>query len=182
MTFKIICLALPLCLALACTPKKVAQKTADPNLKVADLTEVKKETPKPGRGEPTRYKIVSLERTGCYGKCPTYLFEVWNDGVAFYAGARSVERLGKFEARASEEQMSAIRELGAELGILKMEDGYPLIKEKRPADLPVTNVYFNNGDKEHFTTDVIGAPVELTKFELLIDQIMNNMDWKPIKN
>ncbi len=181
MTAKIICLALPLCLALACTPKKVAQKTVEPIPKAAAVAEVKKETPKPGRGAPTRYKVVSLERTGCFGKCPAYVFEVWNDGVAIYAGARNVERLGKFEAQASEDLINKIKELGAELGILKMEDGYPLNKEKRPADLPVTNVYFNNGDKEHYTVDVMGAPEELTKFERAVDEIMNSMDWKPIK-
>ena len=43
------------------------------------------------------YKKITMERTGCYGTCPNYTIELFNDGKIKYTGKEFVEKIGKYE-------------------------------------------------------------------------------------
>ena len=51
---------------------------------------------------------IKIERTPCYGKCPTYSVELKPDGKLIYNGKANVKMLGIFDGQISKEQAAKI--------------------------------------------------------------------------
>lgn len=52
-----------------------------------------------------RTKVITLERTVCYGTCPVYKLTIFSDGRVEYVGEQFVKRIGKATGRISRKQL-----------------------------------------------------------------------------
>ncbi len=122
---------------------------------------------------------VSLERTPCFGACPTYKVTLKPDGKVVYDGKRFVDKIGKYEAQVNPEDVQRINEIVNKLGYWKLKDKYTAQITDMPSAL-VTVVT----EKKSKTTDNYGnqGPTELWASEQLIDKVVAGaQDWKKIE-
>ena len=52
--------------------------------------------------------IIYLERTICYGTCPAYRIEIYNDETGWYDGKKFVKRIGKLSFSVKKQDISNI--------------------------------------------------------------------------
>lgn len=108
-------------------------------------------------------KIISLQRTSCFGTCPIYKIIILSDGSAKYEGVKFVDKKGVVNFTLTEEQIKSIFKKANEIEYFKLKDQYI----EKISDLPTT--YIQILDKQ--IKDYAGAPKELKELEKLIDKI-----------
>lgn len=114
--------------------------------------------------------LVSLERTPCFGKCPTYKYSIFNTGRIIYHGEANVENLGSYSARLSDEQVKEIITQIEVQNIFAMNDKY----DAKITDIPSTLLIINLNGKKKKIFDRHGAPNALKDFEKFIDRLVLN--------
>ena len=115
--------------------------------------------------------IILLERTICYGTCPAYKIEIYENGDGFYHGKRFVNNTGKFEFSINKIDISHIIKKAEEINFFDMQDKYT----EAISDLPKTYIKIKN----KLIEDYYGAPKELKELEELIDKVvLKNLNWK----
>src|SRR6185436_16742057 len=57
-----------------------------------------------------RTKVITLERTACFGTCPMYSLAIYSDGVVEYEGLKFVKKVGKATGRISRTQLDDLVE------------------------------------------------------------------------
>lgn len=53
-------------------------------------------------------KVVTLERTPCFGACPVYKLTIFSNGTVIYEGKQNVRRPGKATGRISQERLQEL--------------------------------------------------------------------------
>lgn len=126
------------------------------------------------RQSPSETVIIMMEKTACYGPCPTYKFEVFLDKTARYQGKANVDNIGDFTATLTDEQLDNLKNSFAEADYFSFANVYssPL------TDLPTTFVYYHNGRESLKVTDYWGAPEELKSLEKEIENIIATIVWE----
>lgn len=123
-------------------------------------------------------KKISLERTPCFGACPTYKVTLNPDGTVIYEGKRYVEKLGRYEARVNAEDVQRINNIVNKLEFWKLKNKYTA----RITDMPSAIVTVETSERKK-TTDNYGnqAPTELWAIEQLIDKVVAGAsEWRKV--
>jgi len=180
---------------ISCNKKSVNVITAKPNVEnntedldkiitknvdsFEDLEDTEIKTP-PTVLIPKDYVVASLEKTECYGKCPSFEFKIYSNGIATFHGKKFVSRYGEFKAKIDEASILRIKEKGKELGILNLSDTYP---ENRffLNDLPMSYLIYNNGLTKIVIRNNHDAPRALLEFEKYLEVILNRLEWKRVE-
>jgi hypothetical protein len=68
--------------------------------------------------------VATLERTGCYGTCPSYKVSVYSDGRVEYDGETYVKEKGHRTAELSAADLAALHEAFARAKYLDLENKY----------------------------------------------------------
>ena len=112
-------------------------------------------------------KIISLERTACFGSCPIYKIEIFTNGKGIYSGEKFVENLVVINFKISTKNIQEIINYAEEIGFFKMKDQYyePI------SDLPTTITKI----KEKKIINYSGGPAKLRLLEKLIDRICQDI-------
>jgi len=124
------------------------------------------------------YGSIELERTICYGTCPSYVVTFFEDGQAVYNGRRFVPRIGRFVGRIGRLDYSRLCLLVDRTGFRKMEHRYALlgvtdqpttILRVRPSDsfVPISVSDYGNA-----------GPVELWALQEVVDAVAESIDWE----
>ena len=175
--------------ALACSKKQVDKTTATKVEK--ETTVVKKDKPTETQTTPqTTAKgsnteggdanlIAKIKRTPCFGKCPVFTVELFNNGLVKYNGMAYVERKGNFTAKASPEFIKQIQDKALAIKYLSFENKYP-ISPVAIADLPTTTTYIRIGEASKQILDNFDAPRELIDFENWLEKEFNKLEWKAV--
>ena len=120
------------------------------------------------------YPIIILEKTTCFGTCPSFIFKVYPDGTVSYLGREFTERLGNFKATVSKEQLAELR--------LKFDQAkffsFANVYSASIKDLPTTFLYYDDGSQNTKITDYYGAPEELKNLEVEIEKFIESIDWQ----
>ena len=173
--------------AVACS-KKQAEKTTTTKVE-KETTVVKKDKPTEASNTPqTTAKgsntegvdvnlIAKIKRTPCFGKCPVFTVELFNNGLVKYNGIAFVERKGNFTAKASPEFIKQIQDKALAIKYLSFENKYP-ISPVAIADLPTTTTYIRIGEASKQILDNFDAPRELIDFENWLEKEFNKLEWK----
>lgn len=182
---KIFLASLSLSLFFSCS-KKIADKTAQ-----TPITPIEKPQPQPPKIEEVTTKevekvflpegvnpdlLVSLQRTPCYGNCPSYKLEIFKDGSVKYKGAAHVKRVGFFTAIANADFIALIQKQAASINFMKLSDKYP-IEKIEIADMPTTISYIRLGNEGKMIYNNFDAPKELVAFERWLEKEMDNLQW-----
>ena len=121
---------------------------------------------------------VGLQRTMCYGSCPSFNFQVLNDGRATLKAGRFTEEVlgrdieqGNYNCTISLEEIDAVTTYAESNGYLKLKERYD---DKRVMDIPSTISIING--KTVFNR--YNGP-ELDELYTMIEKLMINGDWLP---
>lgn len=99
--------------------------------------------------------IFTLFRTTCFGTCPSYSIEVYNNRKVVFEGLHFVEPIGKYTFSISSIELKELKQKFEELAIAKFDSLYPqdgLI----PQDIPSVIITSNIDGKEK-KTEVKGS-------------------------
>ena len=109
-------------------------------------------------------KIISLEKTACFGRCPVFKIIIYNNGECLYNGIKFVKKSGEYNLKINEREVDEILSQATEIGFDNLKNEY----SERITDLPTTYIMINNKKIK----DYYGAPSELKDLEKLIEKII----------
>lgn len=120
-----------------------------------------------------------LERTPCYGTCPTFKLEVDPKGVVKYEGKRFVPNLGSFTKTLPEEVLQKIYERlkGAEL--FKYQDNYD---QPGVSDLPTCKLHYRAGGKLKEISMRANTPKELDALTVELEKMIGEDNYIKVEN
>jgi hypothetical protein len=125
--------------------------------------------------------LASIERTPCFGKCPTYKTTVYQSGYVVYEGKQNVKNIGLFSTRLDKSKVNDIKDFIEKNKILDMNDEY---KNPHIADYPgtITEAHLNNKYKHILEMDP-KAPKEIKDFQNFLDSFFSDeTNWTPVKS
>lgn len=108
--------------------------------------------------------LFSLFRTVCFGTCPSYSLEVYNNHKVVFEGLHFVEPMGKHTFSISASEFKALKAKFEELSIAKMDSLYPtdgLIPQDVPSIIITSNL---NGVAKKTEVKGSGAPAALREW------------------
>jgi hypothetical protein len=117
--------------------------------------------------------LAALYRGACLGRCPEYQVEVYPDGEVIFRGKRNVATVGEARGRLSEEQLAQLARLFELANFGAFEGRYENLDT---SDLPLVIVAYRGRLVRHAHGDS-GAPVELTRLEDALDELLGTSRW-----
>ena len=163
--------------AFACSKKtQVTKETTQTTVK--EETKVVN-TPKPTQ-TPTNTLVFSFKRTPCYGRCPTYAFQLFSDGKVTYNGTAYVELLGNYEAKVDENFKKQIEEYARKIDFTNLRNRYP-DPTIAISDVPSAISFLKIDGEEKTITNLMDAPQQLIEFEHFIDDLFKKVNWQKAK-
>ena len=167
----------------ACSKKNV-EKTTTSQIKKEPISTPSKTSVEQNRGIepvlpiiPTIQLMAKIDRTPCFGKCPVFTIELFDDGTVKYTGVAFVDKQGSFTAQASTEFIKQIQSKALSIKYLSFENKYP-IAPVVIADLPITTTFIRIGTKDKQISDNFDAPRDLIDFENWLVHQFDKLDWQ----
>ncbi len=120
--------------------------------------------------------FLTMERTPCFGKCPSYKITIFNTGNVIYEGFSFAQKEGKHIKKLSKKQLSEIQSQIDIIKLFELNDKY----DSRITDIPSTHLYVIYKGKKKKIVDRVNAPEKLKKFEKLIDSIVIDDNLKKV--
>jgi len=111
-------------------------------------------------------KSVSIHHTSCYGRCPSYTIEIFNDGTAIYTGMRFVPDTGIFQKNIGIEKAMGIINQFNTYRVDTCQDVY----RTRIPDMPSLIVTVKYTDSTKTIRDANFGPPYLKQLGNLIEQ------------
>lgn len=132
-----------------------------------------------------RDTLITLERTPCYGTCPSYKLTISADGSVLFEGRRFVKKIGTAESRISQEALRELTERFDKINYFDLRNRYD-----NPGDgckdwttdgpSAITSITINGKSKSvrhYYGCRGIEVLVELKKIEQAIDDAVNTAQW-----
>lgn len=129
--------------------------------------------------------LITLERTPCYGTCPSYKLTISADGSVLFEGRRFVKKIGTAESRISQEALRELTERFDKINYFDLRNRYD-----NPGDgckdwttdgpSAITSITINGKSKSvrhYYGCRGIEVLVELKKIEQAIDDAVNTAQW-----
>lgn len=134
------------CLAPGCSREEAAREVAVPvNVPVAPAAAEAPVEPSPTADIDLATVEFTLERTECYGWCPSYQLRIHGDGRVEYHGSAYVRELGDREGRVSEEVVRGLLARFAPERFFALAERY----EEAITDIPTELVGLRIADRKH---------------------------------
>lgn len=130
----------------------------------------------------TQISAISLERTSCYGTCPSYKVIASRDGRIQYEGKDFVTIKGKRISAISPRQFAKLAKKVEEIGFFKLHNEYSSVTNPEGSssfvtDQPTYITIVTRGTVTKKVENYYGGPKRLYEFEQLIDEITNSAQW-----
>ncbi len=121
--------------------------------------------------------FLKMQRTPCYGKCPSYVVEIFNNGKVSYLGKMFVDYVGQHEATISKSDLDLIKAKINEINFFEFKDKY----DSPATDMPSTifEVTLNKQFKK--ITNRHNGPPELKELEKLVEEIVYKSNLKKVQ-
>jgi hypothetical protein len=120
--------------------------------------------------------FASISKSPCYGTCPVYEMKIYSDGKVEYEGKRNVERIGKYIATISEEQMQKFVNVANEINYFKLEDKY----DSPITDVPSTTTTLSVNGSAKSVYRRADYPNKILRFEALFEDLFELLVWKKV--
>jgi hypothetical protein len=179
--------------AVSCKNSKKTTDSTDTNIKVEKTTqapdgnsdrkevaakpqevkqEAKAERPAPKYPDSLFFRI---ERTPCFGQCPTYTVNIYSSGWALMEGKQFFDYTGFYTTKFSESELIQIEKLAMMNGFPKMDHVY----DAPVTDLPSTTTIVQSENINHWVYNRMNSPDELRTFEREMETRIKDKQWKP---
>jgi hypothetical protein len=132
--------------------------------------------------------MITLERTGCFGRCPIYRLTIAADGAVVFEGRRFVKHEGTtIKSAVSQEQLKKLMAEFDRVKFFSLESDYAhdrRVCESLATDHPsaITSIRINGKTKtvdHYYGCKGPNVPKELAVLERKIDEIVNTAQWLP---
>ncbi len=125
---------------------------------------------------------ISLERTVCFGSCPSYVLTILADGRVTFEGRQYVKSKGIFRKKIAPAKLEPIFQKIEEIHFWELEDRYRTKKNPDGSismitDMPTQYVTVKWPTKSKRVENYYGAPPEVLELEGLIDEIAGVSKW-----
>lgn len=143
-------------------------------LKADSLTSEKLEEAR----EALPYDEIQLERTECYGDCPSYIVTFRRDGSATFVGRAHVENIGKFSGSLSAFNFGKLCWAIEKFKLTQLE---PKRFVSDTVDHPTATLRINGrqpGSRTEIVEDGRPGPIELWVVQNSIDRLAGEVRWK----
>jgi uncharacterized protein DUF6438 len=125
---------------------------------------------------------ISLERTSCYGTCPSYKVIAYRDGRIQYEGKDYVTIKGKRISAINPSQFARLAKKAEEIGFFRLKNEYSSITNPDGSmsvvtDQPTYITTVTRGTVTKKVENYYGGPKRLYELEQLIDEITNSAQW-----
>jgi hypothetical protein len=129
--------------------------------------------------------VITLERTPCFGNCPSYKLTIYEDGKVEYEGKEYVKHKGKAEGRITKAELEELIREFERIDYLNLADHYTLGSKNCPqewTDNPTAVTSLNWKDKKKTIVHYHGCRgsnvlEQLTALEDKIDQVVKTERW-----
>jgi Domain of unknown function (DUF6438) len=121
--------------------------------------------------------MAKINRTPCYGKCPVFTIELFDNGIVKYNGVAFVDKKGIFTAKVTPEFIANIQSQAQSIKYLSLENKYP-ISPVVIADLPTTTTFIRIGGEGKQITNNFDAPRDLIDFENWLEHQFEQLNWQ----
>ena len=187
--WSIILLGIGLLISTSCASGKKhqkAEKQTEVSVEKNTVSPSTQQNPNEGSIEQSQKKDVSthdtslfasMERTPCYGRCPTYKAVIYQNGYAEWTGTRFTEKIGKYTCTFSYDDMKTILKKAEEIGYFELNDVY----DSQVTDLPSVFTSVVSNGKAKSIKSRHSAPEKLREFEKFLDSILEKQNWKQIE-
>ena len=130
-------------------------------------------------------KVITLQRTVCYGPCPEYKLTIFSDGAIAYEGISSVKKEGAAKGRISLKKLQDLVREFDKINYFNLEDNYTPGNKVCPesmTDMPSVITSLTRNGKTKTITHYHGCrglkTLELlTELENKIDAAVNISQW-----
>ncbi|HEY0157120.1 MAG TPA: DUF6438 domain-containing protein [Thermoanaerobaculia bacterium] len=119
---------------------------------------------------------IAIERTSCYGYCPTYTLQLFSDGRVAYVGQASVRFIEPRSGKLDEYLFTKLARTAVGIGFFELQDRYTCAVTDNPT---VYVAVVRNGTRkviEHYAPEWTG-PAALRLFEEAIDNVEPYIEW-----
>lgn len=141
-------------------------------------------TPPPGPGQPApaKWVLATIDRTPCYGSCPSYRVTVSSDGRVTWYGQSHVKTMGQATATLTGAQLKALRAAFEAAHYLDLTDDFAC---REVTDHPWVHTSFSDGKREKKIRHYHGCSSKpdrahleaLNTLEGEIDRIVGTARW-----
>lgn len=123
--------------------------------------------------------FASIERSPCFGQCPVYTMEIYNNGLVKYKGKNFVKRTGEYVMEIDYSQMLAFVNKAEAIEYMKMDDSYdnPSVTDVSSTS---TSIVINKTRKKVYRR--FGFPKEIVEFEQLFDNLLDSDKWIKVES
>jgi hypothetical protein len=118
--------------------------------------------------------VISMQKTACYGACPVYSVEIFDDMKITYLGGENVPVEGEQTGEISRQQLDELIEAFTDSNFFDYESDYM----GHVTDLPTTYIQFTYEGRSKKVRDYYGAPQSLKDLENKVEELVRNIFWK----
>ncbi len=118
--------------------------------------------------------LISLEKTRCFGTCPVFTLEIYDDGAAILRGEENIHKIGEFRATLSKKQVKELVKAFRAKDFFGFEDSYT----SSASDLPTTYLSFTDKEITKKITDYDQAPESLKELEAKVEAYIGILTWR----
>lgn len=115
----------------------------------------------------------SMQRTPCFGTCPSYTLTILENGTATYSGGRFAPREGNYVGKVDAETMEKLWALAEEAGFFGMQDTY----DSKVTDLPSTIIRFHGKGKNKQVLARQGTPRAFKTLAEQAEELLAPVEW-----
>jgi Domain of unknown function (DUF6438) len=124
--------------------------------------------------------LASLHRSPCFGRCPSFAYELYEDGRVIYHGYAYAARMGNYTTKTDEAFMKRVADKALSIKYLSLFDHYPTA-DMAVSDVPTTTTYIRIGKDGKKITNNYDPPKELTDFEQWLEAQFETLNWQQAK-
>lgn len=129
-----------------------------------------------------REPVITLRRTACFGTCPVYSLEIYEDGFVRFLGTDFVQYKGEQRAVIPREAVDNLVASFVRANYFALRDSYETYKDRkgriwRVTDLPTIYTSLRVGTRKKSVRDYAFAPKRLTELEDEIDRVAHTQHW-----
>ena len=126
--------------------------------------------------------VITLRRTVCFGTCPIYSLEIFEDGGLRYNGENFVGVVGRQEARILSAAVKSLIANFLSIDYFHLKDVYETHRNPDGTiewitDLPTTYTSLRIGSRTKSVKDYAFSPEKLRQLEVEIDRVANTHRW-----
>lgn len=122
--------------------------------------------------------VASIERTVCFGACPTYKAMIYSNGVVIYKGTANVDKIGSYKGKTSLDAISSLLDKAEDIGFKELKEKYD---NKSVSDIPSTITFLKIDKLEKVVVCRFECDKRIEKINQLIEDLLGKVKFNQIE-